>query len=246
MGQPAKYLFDNDFDAMASSGPASLVELQREISALREELEATKLNAQETLAAEKKQSYAEGMTAGKAVGSKETADSHEAKIAQAIEAIGKQAAGAFADFDARVDVATRDAIDVAVSVAQKLSAHLQDKSPLKGLGPFLDETLKEIREAGQINVCVASDLTTEVEAYLQVAPSLASVRDKVSVTADESLPAGDARIVWLDGQVTLSPSSLTELIERRVRLFLGQEEYDDMQSVEKLNHEDTASSGDGS
>ncbi len=245
MGQPAKYLFDTDFDAMASSGPASAVELQQEITDLRTQLEETKQSAQAALASAKEQAYAEGMTAGKAIGAKETADTNEAKIAQAIEALGAHASGVFKDYDARIDVAQREALDVAVSVAQKLCAHLQDQSALNGLAPFLEETLREIRGVSQINVQVAPELATEVEAYLHVAPSFASVREKVSVTADESLPVGDAHIEWLDGQVSLSPSSLAELIERRVRLFLGYEE-DDLQSVEKINHDDTASSGDDS
>lgn len=219
MTQPARFLFDTDFDATLISPEKEKASLEADKLALNDEIASLK----ETLEREKKRSYDEGFAAGQ----KDAHASLEAKTLAAMEKVLTAFNNAQQSVQDEAEHARDDAIKIAISAAQKLCGEFTKRDPLADLIPFLENTIEHLGPVPHLTIEVNETVAQQVEVKLGSVAKDRGFAGYINVKGRTDLAAQDAQVVWQDGRIVYAPSEISDLIDAQVRAFFSEDETDD-------------------
>jgi flagellar assembly protein FliH len=162
-----------------------------------------------------------GHRAGVAAGRAEAAAETERRLAVALEqtaaALGKLAGGLQA-IEARVE---DEALQVAVTVARKLSGALVAREPLAEIEALATECFRTLVTAPHVAVRVGDALYEEARTRLDALAGQSNFSGRLIVLADPELAAGDCRIEWADGGAVRNRSAVEAAVTAAVERYLA-------------------------
>ncbi|MGI9383283.1 MAG: hypothetical protein ACR2PO_09015 [Methyloligellaceae bacterium] len=207
MAEPAKYLFDRDFDSTVAVQEAEREESER---VLREQFEQELTKARH---AAREVGYAEGEGAAAA--------SLEARIADTLDALLERMHGAANNIHSECAVIRTDAITVARTISETLAGELVRQQPTTELEALFSECLEEMTHAPHIAVRVNDGLLEPLQKRLTECASERGFTGKLIVLGDPEIPIGDGRIEWADGGIARDMHDVSQRIDSAVRRHIS-------------------------
>lgn len=203
MAEPAKFLFDRDFD-----GTVALQETEREKSeqALRAQFEQ---ELAEACRAARETGHAEGEGAAAA--------SLQARIAETLDALLERMDGASNTISSECAVIRTDAISIARTMSETLAGELVRRQPAAELEVLFSECLDEMTHAPHIAVRVNDSLLEPLQKRLTERASERGFTGKLIMLGDPEIPIGDGRIEWADGGIARDMRDVSQRIAAVVR-----------------------------
>jgi flagellar assembly protein FliH len=203
LSQPVKFTFERRFgerraNPFSYGGEDRKVALAAHETAVREAADAA-------------------FAAGKLQGMEEARAEETARLARAIEVLGEHIGILRHDLGDVGEAATAEAIRMAHLFSDRLSGELARRLPLARMEEALLAVLRDLRGAPHIVLRIAPDL---VEAASRRCTELARAHGfegRLVVLGDPEAPAGDARIEWADGGISIE----REAISRRIGAAVG-------------------------
>jgi flagellar assembly protein FliH len=204
---PVKFLFDDEFGADGARRRSKLTVAEHE---------TLLANAQE-------ESYRQGFSA--AQGEMRAADQHRIAaaaemIADAMEMIAHQ----LVSLEQRLET---EAVEVAVSVAQKLAPALIEREPLAEIEKLVVEVFGQLRAAPHVAVRLPKQLVDEASAQLLKLADERGYAGRLVLLPDPELGPDDCRIEWADGGVVRDRTAIENRIAEAVNRYLGRKENSD-------------------
>lgn len=201
MGAPAKFLFDLDF---------------AEPDGARERA-ATKAEVAQQVAEAEARGYRAGFeaarTEAKAESDRRVALAME-QIAAAIGAI----AGRFSTIESRMET---EAVDVALAVARKLCAELVAAEPLADIMALVGDCFRHLTATPHLVVRVNDALYDAVRERVEQLAKRSGFEGRLVILAEPDTAAGDCRIEWADGGVTLDRTAIDAKINELVGRYMA-------------------------
>ena len=212
MSNPAKFLFDIDFDAPKVVNTIPLADHRAKV----EDAEAA--------------GYRKGFTAGQQEAQGETAR----RIAVAMEDIARslnKLSRGLSGVEQRVEA---EAIEVAVTTGRKLASALIEREPFAEIQALAAGCFRELIATPHVVVRVHDNLYTEAQTRLTEIARQSGFEGRLLVLAEPDIGIGDCRIEWADGGMTRNRAATDAQIEDTVRRFLqGRLETTDISSKGK-------------
>lgn len=198
MGEPAKFLFDRDFDVETRLAPRSEgVPFEQYFAAIKMAREAGYQNG-----------YAEGRAAAEG-----TAD---AQFTAHTAAIGASLSKIVSEIDVAVVEHAEAAADLAMTVARVLAPTLVAKEPLAELETLLADCAANLRQTAKLTLTVNDTLVEAAEKRLQQVVDSVGFEGRLTLVGDPNTAIGDCRIVWTDGGVVRAIGDLDRTVRERV------------------------------
>jgi flagellar assembly protein FliH len=142
---------------------------------------------------------AAGFAEGRAAGLKEAGRAGEVRLATALEAVAEAMPRALSELDAVRTVAIGEAVAGAAAIAAKLLPALYRREAASEIEAVVAEVLPKLFEENRVAVRVnPADLPPLAE-RLAIIAERAGFADRLMVSADGSIAAGDCRIDWGSG-----------------------------------------------
>ena len=189
MGVAKKFLFDLDFDRVEAREEPKVEAPPPpppEPTFSRAELEA----AREA-----------GLAEGRAAGLGEANAAINARIAAALEAIGRGIAASFVARDAIIAETHGQAIAALRLITQKAVPALAAKGALTEIEAVAGKCLRDAMDEPRVVLRVGNDMYEPVRAQLDALIAASGYPGRVVLLADEGLSGSDARVEWADGGV---------------------------------------------
>lgn len=205
--EPVKFLFDDEFGADGARQRAKLTMAEHET----------------LLAGAQEESYRQGFAAGKA--EMDAADQHRIaaaaeQIADAMEMIAHQ----MLSLEQRLEA---EAVEVAVSVANKLAPALIEREPLAEIERLVTGVFGQLRSAPHVAVRLPKQLVDEASAHLLKLAEERGYAGRLVLLPDPDLGPDDCRIEWADGGVHRDRAGIENRIAEAVNRYLGRKECTD-------------------
>ncbi|MGN6571591.1 MAG: FliH/SctL family protein [Pseudolabrys sp.] len=198
MKATAKYLFDEDF-AGGEKPTITLVEAERR----RADAEGI--------------AYRNGFAAGQAQAQGETAQhaaSALALIADGLSRIDRALAG----IEARLET---EAVEVAVSVANKLAPELIAREPFAEIEALAIDCFRQLVKTPHIVVRIGPDIFAPAKEKLEEIARMRGFEGRLMVEADSALAVGDCRIEWSEGGVNRDRAATLASIDDVVARYIA-------------------------
>lgn len=201
MGAPAKFLFDLDFAApdTAKERAASAIEIAQQLA----------------------DAETRGYRAGYEAARHEAKAESDRRAALALEEIGisiKAIAGRFSTIEARMET---EAVDVALSVARKLCAEMIAAEPLTEVMALVSDCFRHLTSTPHIVVRINDTLYDPAREKIEQLAKRNGFEGRLVILAEPDIPAGDCKIEWADGGVTLDRAAIEAKINELVGRYLA-------------------------
>ncbi|OQW55077.1 MAG: flagellar assembly protein H [Proteobacteria bacterium SG_bin9] len=201
MGITAKFLFDNDFSVpdAAKERAAASVELAQKVA----EAEA--------------RAYRSGFDAAMQEARAES-DRRQAMALEEIAMSLKVVAGGFAAVENKMET---EAVDVAVAVARKLCSSLIAAEPLTEMMALVEDCFRHLVATPHLVVRINETLYDGARERIERLAKQSGFDGRLVILAQPDIPAGDCRIEWADGGVTLDRASIDAKIDELVARYMA-------------------------
>lgn len=201
MGITAKFLFDNDFSVpdAAKERAAASVELAQKVA----EAEA--------------RAYRSGFDAAMQEARAES-DRRQAMALEEIAMSLKVVAGGFAAVENKMET---EAVDVAVAVARKLCSSLIAAEPLTEMMALVEDCFRHLVATPHLVVRINETLYDGAREKIERLAKQSGFDGRLVILAQPDIPAGDCRIEWADGGVTLDRASIDAKIDELVARYMA-------------------------
>lgn len=201
MGITAKFLFDNDFSVpdAAKERAAASVEIAQKVA----EAEA--------------RAYRSGYDAAM----QEARAENDRRSAIALEEISmslKVVAGGFSAIENKMET---EAVDVAVAVARKLCTSLVAAEPLTEMMALVEDCFRHLVATPHLVVRINDTLYEGARERIERLAKQSGFDGRLVILAQPDIPAGDCRIEWADGGVTLDRASIDAKIDELVARYMA-------------------------
>jgi flagellar assembly protein FliH len=201
MGITAKFLFDNDFSIpdAAKERAAASIEVAQKVA----EAEA--------------RAYRDGFDAAQ----REAKVESDRRAAMALEEIAmslKAVAGGFAGIETKMET---EAVDVAVAVARKLCSSLIAAEPLAEMMTLVEDCFRHLVATPHLVVRINEALYDGAREKIERLAKQSGFDGRLVILAQPDIPAGDCRIEWADGGVTLDRASIDAKIDELVARYMA-------------------------
>ncbi len=200
MGVTAKFLFEDDF---------SIPDALKHRAAAKEEF-ATQLAAAEA------RSYRDGFDAAQ----REARAESDRRSALALEEIALSLRSIAAGFSAVEGKMETEAVDVAVAVARKLCAGLVAAEPLAEIMALVEDCFRHLVATPHIAIRVNDALYDKTREQIERLSRQCGYEGRLVILAQPEIAAGDCKIEWADGGVTLERSSIEAKIDELVGRYM--------------------------
>ena len=110
------------------------------------------------------------------------------------------------------DTLIRDAAELALSAAETLAGHALERQPIQAIDDAIGRVLGQILRGQEIHIEVHPDLADEVEQRVAERQNRDRRKLRLTVSANESVPRGDARFHWERGGMSLDSDARREAI----------------------------------
>ncbi|MCB1518379.1 MAG: hypothetical protein KDJ19_12285 [Hyphomicrobiaceae bacterium] len=198
---PQKFTFDLDFAARGTKRQRVVAEA--DLNAMLKEAE--------------QRGYARGLSEGEnsaiAQAAKGLDTATNQLVARSAEAIRRS--------DALVSEITRDATDLAVAVARKLSGAVIDRYPLDEIRELLRECLLSLDNAPHLVIRCHPDLANQVQKLAEAQIATSGFTGRLVIMGEPEIGLADARFEWVDGGLVRSLDQINSEIDERVAAFIG-------------------------
>ncbi|KQW21985.1 flagellar assembly protein H [Afipia sp. Root123D2] len=201
MAAPAKFLFDTDFAASATS---------------KERVATSAEIAQRTAEAE-----ARGYRDGFAAAQREAKAESDRRAALAFEEISiaiRSIASGFGSIENRMET---EAVDVAVAVARKLCSELVAAEPLTEITALVSDCFRHLTSTPHIVVRINDALYDAARVQIEQLAKRNGFEGRLVILAEPDIETGDCRIEWADGGVTLERASIDTKIAELVGRYIA-------------------------
>ena len=210
MAAVRKFTFDNDFDRpkapTTKHEPAVVVEAPPPPppppSFSEEELAAAVAEA-------RKAALAEGTAKGRADAAAQT----ERQTATALNAIATHFAKVELEVQTAVGQMRETTMEISLAMVRRLFPEFARQHGLEEVKGLLGRCLDTLRTEPQFTVRVAGDQAEGLRGGIAALAASRGFEGRITVTADESLKAGDCRIEWTQGGMIRSAAEIWKAIE---------------------------------
>ena len=209
----AKYLFDLEFGPSAAPKPSSPAEILAQIEE-----------------AERK-----GFRDGFAAAEKEGIAATERRTAVAFEQIGgaiQQLAGSLAATQLKLET---EAVELALTIARKLSTELILREPFAEIAALATECLRQLTAAPHVVVRVNDALHETARERLEEIAQSRGFEGRLVVVAEPEIAVGDCRIEWADGGVVRDQAKTDLAIGDAIGRYLGARQSAAMPELGDIN-----------
>ena len=209
----AKYLFDLDFGPSSAPKPSSPAEILAQIEE-----------------AERK-----GFRDGFAAAEKEGIAATERRTAVAFEQIGgaiQQLAGSLAATQLKLET---EAVELALTIARKLSTELILREPFAEIAALATECLRQLTAAPHVVVRVNDALHETARERLEEIAQSRGFEGRLVVVAEPEIAVGDCRIEWADGGVVRDQAKTDLAIGDAIGRYLGARQSAAMPELGDIN-----------
>ena len=209
----AKYLFDLDFGPSSAPKPSSPAEILAQIEE-----------------AERK-----GFRDGFAAAEKEGIATTERRTAVALEQIGgaiQQLAGSLAATQLKLET---EAVELALTIARKLSTELILREPFAEIAALATECLRQLTAAPHVVVRVNDALHETARERLEEIAQSRGFEGRLVVVAEPEIAVGDCRIEWADGGVVRDQAKTDLAIGDAIGRYLGARQSAAMPELGDIN-----------
>jgi len=209
----AKYLFDLDFGPSSAPKPSSPAEILAQIEE-----------------AERK-----GFRDGFAAAEKEGIAATERRTAVAFEQIGgaiQQLAGSLAATQLKLET---EAVELALTIARKLSTELILREPFAEIAALATECLRQLTAAPHVVVRVNDALHETARERLEEIAQSRGFEGRLVVVAEPEIAVGDCRIEWADGGVVRDQAKTDIAIGDVIGRYLGARQTAAMPELGDIN-----------
>ena len=209
----AKYLFDLEFGPSAAPKPSSPAEILAQIEE-----------------AERK-----GFRDGFAAAEKEGIAATERRTAVAFEQIGsaiQQLAGSLAATQLKLET---EAVELALTIARKLSTELILREPFAEIAALATECLRQLTAAPHVVVRVNDALHETARERLEEIAQSRGFEGRLVVVAEPEIAVGDCRIEWADGGVVRDQGKTDLAIGDAIGRYLGARQTAAMPELGDIN-----------
>jgi flagellar assembly protein FliH len=208
MAAAAKYMFDQDFSAVAQVTAPAVAAAEHEAA----------------LAAAEARGLHAGMNAAEAQARTEA----ERRLALAFERIAGGVEQLRASLERVEGKFEAEAVEVALAVGRKLAADLIAKEPFAEICALADQCFREMISAPHIVVRVSADLYSDAKQRLEDIARARGFEGRLVVMSEGDIAAGDCRIEWADGGLkrdrAMTEAAIAEAVGRYVTARRGGDE----------------------
>jgi flagellar assembly protein FliH len=208
MAAAAKYMFDQDFSAVAQVTAPAVAAAEHEAA----------------LAAAEARGFHAGMNAAEAQARTEA----ERRLALAFERIAGGVEQLRASLERVEGKFEAEAVEVALAVGRKLAADLIAKEPFAEICALADQCFREMISAPHIVVRVSADLYSDAKQRLEDIARARGFEGRLVVMSEGDIAAGDCRIEWADGGLkrdrAMTEAAIAEAVGRYITARRGGDE----------------------
>jgi flagellar assembly protein FliH len=208
MAAAAKYMFDQDFSAVAQVTAPAVAAAEHEAA----------------LAAAEARGLHAGMNAAEAQARTEA----ERRLALAFERIAGGVEQLRASLERVEGKFEAEAVEVALAVGRKLAADLIAKEPFAEICALADQCFREMISAPHIVVRVSADLYSDAKQRLEDIARARGFEGRLVVMSEGDIAAGDCRIEWADGGLkrdrAMTEAAIAEAVGRYITARRGGDE----------------------
>jgi flagellar assembly protein FliH len=208
MAAAAKYMFDQDFSAVAQVTAPAVAAAEHEAA----------------LAAAEARGFHAGMNATEAQARTEA----ERRLALAFERIAGGVEQLRASLERVEGKFEAEAVEVALAVGRKLAADLIAKEPFAEICALADQCFREMISAPHIVVRVSADLYSDAKQRLEDIARARGFEGRLVVMSEGDIAAGDCRIEWADGGLkrdrAMTEAAIAEAVGRYITARRGGDE----------------------
>jgi flagellar assembly protein FliH len=204
MAAPARYLFDLDFAAPPPApkpAEAAPEPPKVELSFHLAEVAQAEKRAREA-------GIAEGRRAAEVKAAERLADQAGLLVASARALL--------AALDADRLAIEKQAVDLALAAARKLSAGLVDREPTAAVRQLLADCLGPLRKAPHLVLRLAPDHADKIRAEVDRIARESGFEGRIVILGEPDVGRGDCRIEWADGGIVRSGAALAAEIDAAV------------------------------
>jgi len=207
MAEPAKYMFDQEFDA-----PHKIVgtgDRTRPVAYSRAEIEAIRAEA-----------YSQGFNQGRT----EADGEQQRAIADALSSIAAAVPQITGKLEAERARLETEATTLAVTLARKLAPALMARTPLAEFEALIGEVLTHLADQPHVAVRINDELIEEIRAHADTIAAEKGFTGKLILLGEPGMAKTDCRIEWADGGVVRDAGTLSQEIDAIIERHLGQDE----------------------
>jgi flagellar assembly protein FliH len=194
---PAKFLFDNDFEAGGRSSKPTISLTEHAAKVAQAEMAA----------------HARGFA--------EAQSTAEQKLAAALERIVGLLQGldrSLAAVEARLET---EAVEVAMAVSKKLVPALIAREPLAELSALASDCFRHLVASPHVAVRVNETLHASARERLEEIIRRLGLESRLVVLGEPDIAMGDCRIEWADGGICRDNAALTATIDQAVNRYIS-------------------------
>lgn len=225
-GGHKKFLFDTDFGTAETdhsvppeaAPPVDTDEAENPPEETEEDLPPPPSFSEEDVA----QARAEGYQAGRDDAARDAASALEQHLADTVDAINAQVAQLLEAYVLDREEHNRDAVAVAAVIVRKLFPTMNADAAVTEIEHMVAEAMKRTSGAHALMVRVAPDLQSDIDAKVQGMAAQRGRETTVTVTADATLPPGDARVEWDGGGMVRDTAAMWRDIDEIIERNLGE------------------------
>ncbi len=205
MTEPAKYLFDRQFDGS---------DRRKEAHASLEKEMQTQFDCQ--LERVRGQAFDDGRKEGR----DSALQSLDANISATLDKVLSLSSDSTKIINEKCASIRSDALHVAVTAADKLASSLLGKDPAKALETLFDECIELVSEAPHIAIRVNDDMAERIQARVNEIALQKGFAGEILVVPDPEIAPGDGQLDWADGGASRSYEEIRQQIEAAVNRYL--------------------------
>jgi flagellar assembly protein FliH len=211
MATPVKFLFDTEFDSVVGE-PRS----DEPVDELHEDILLPEVYSADDIKAASEQEFSRGERAG----AEQAGTQIEAEIAQSLKQLCGQVDALTADYNRTQQQIGRDATELAVAIARKLSSTLVARAPMAEMETMIRSCLSEQHSEPKIVARVSDQMITRLKNRVDNLTSQSGFLGDLVLIADDSLVGSACRVEWADGGAERNPRALESAVETAVNNFI--------------------------
>ena len=204
MNAPQKFLFETSFEP--DDQPGDPLERPAKPKYFDEDLERVR---------------AEGHAAGEEAGRRDTLQSIEQSVAQALDAIAERLpalAQSLSDLEARQ---TRHAVDLSAALVRKMFPNMARTHGLGEIDAVVSEAMARLRDEPRMVIRVSDALLDPVKARVGDLAKAAGFEGRIVFLAQDGMADDDVRIEWADGGAERDTERTWQDIDALIRRMSG-------------------------
>jgi len=205
MTEPAKYLFDRQFDE---------TERHEGVQASLERQLQTQFDCR--LENERGQAFDDGRKEGQ----NSALESLEAKISTSLDKVLGLASNSSQTIDEKCDSIRSETLRVAMAAVDKLASSLLGKDPAKALEKLFAECIELVSEAPHIAIRVNDELAEHIQTRVNEIAQQKGFAGEILVVPDPEIAPGDGQLDWADGGASRSYDDIRQQIDDAVNRYL--------------------------